>query len=459
MNWPPISEKEGIYTISELTAEIRTVLEESFAAFWVQGEISNFTVPKSGHYYFTLKDAGAQLRAVCFRGMQNRIMFQPRNGMEVLAHGRISVYEPRGEYQLIIMEMVDVGQGKLQLAFEQLKDKLKREGLFDGAHKKPLPLLPKRVGVVTSSTGAAIRDIIHVLRRRNSSVQVLLFPVKVQGEGAAEEIARGIESLNDYGGLDVIIVGRGGGSLEDLWAFNEEIVARSIHASRIPVISAVGHEVDFTIADFVADVRAPTPSAAAELVSAAAEELTAKVRNMTRALFTHWSRYFSDRRHRLQILRMSRGFTALSHRIATLIQKVDEQPMRMHYRIRQALTADEKLVALLSRRLSLVSPLPRARDQRYQFEKAHQLLCRALQDYLRGRRNGLHILTERLAGLNPRQVLARGYAVCMDEEGRLVHDAVAVTAGRRVAVRLHRGSLDCRVEESHPAGMDRRADE
>ena len=255
-----------VYSVSELTQRLKGLLETQFPDVWVAGEISNLRPATSGHLYFTLKDSNAQLRAVCFRSQARYLKFKPRDGVSVIARGRLSVYEARGEYQLLVELLEPAGLGALQLAFEQLKAKLAAEGLFDTARKKPLPVLPRTVGIVTSPSGAVIRDILRVLRRRYRNMNALLYPVRVQGEGAAQEIVQAIEHLNRRGGVDVMILARGGGSLEDLWAFNEEDVARAIAASRIPIISGVGHESDFTIADFVADLRAPTPSAAAELV-------------------------------------------------------------------------------------------------------------------------------------------------------------------------------------------------
>jgi exodeoxyribonuclease VII large subunit len=268
-------------TVSELTARVKILVEGAFAEVWVEGEVSNFRRHSSGHWYFTLKDEGAMLRCASFR-MQNRLIrFTPEDGLTIRAHGRLSLYEARGEYQLIAEYMEPVGVGALQLAFEQLKRRLAAEGLFDIERKRPLPALPRRIGVVTSPTGAAVRDILRILKRRNEAVSILIAPVRVQGDGAATEIAEAIELLNERDDVDVIIVGRGGGSVEDLWCFNEECVARAIFYSRVPVISAVGHETDFTIADFVADLRASTPSAAAEMVASARDELSAKVAGLT----------------------------------------------------------------------------------------------------------------------------------------------------------------------------------
>jgi len=271
--------KEGtyIYKVSELTSGIKAVLEDTFSDVWVEGEVSNFVAHSSGHFYFTLKDERSELRCVFFKNNNEGLKFEIKDGIYIICFGRIGVYEKRGQYQLYVSQVEPKGLGSLQLAFEQLKERLYKEGLFDPAHKKPIPLLPQRIGIVTSPTGAAIRDMLHVLEKRFANVEVIINPVKVQGEGAKEEIARAIEEFNLLKNVDVIIVGRGGGSLEDLWAFNEEIVARAIYNSSIPVISAVGHEIDWTISDFVADVRAATPSVAAELVIARKSELVEKL--------------------------------------------------------------------------------------------------------------------------------------------------------------------------------------
>jgi len=271
--------KRRVYKVAELTKNIRRVLEKDFSSLWVEGEISNFTLHSSGHMYFSLKDESSVMSAVMFRGSNKDLKFQVKDGMQVVCFGRIGVYEKRGQYQLYVDKMEPKGVGALQLAFEQLKAKLYKEGLFDKERKKPIPFLPTRIGVVTSPTGAAIRDILNVARRRFSNVEIILNPVKVQGTGAKEEIVKAIELFNTMGDIDVMIVGRGGGSIEDLWAFNEEVVARAISRSKIPIISAVGHEIDWTISDFVADMRVPTPSAAAERVFPRKEELMTRIGN------------------------------------------------------------------------------------------------------------------------------------------------------------------------------------
>src|SRR6185369_15770810 len=299
--------EKTILTVPRLTALLRGVLEENFEQVWVEGEVSNLSQPTSGHIYFTLKDPGAQLRCVMFKSSARNLKFRLTNGMGLIARGRISVYDQRGEYQLMCEYLEPAGVGALQLAFMQLKERLAKEGLFDESHKRPLPAFPRRVGVITSSTGAAIHDILNVLKRRFASLEILLYPVRVQGEGAAVEIARVIDEMNRLGLADVLIVGRGGGSLEDLWAFNEEVVARAVHRSKLPVISAVGHETDWTICDFAADLRAPTPSAAAELVIASAEELRGKVEALS---------------HRLRLL--------MEHRLAALEARLESMRRALH---------------------------------------------------------------------------------------------------------------------------------
>lgn len=305
----PVERSPKIFTVSELTRNIRTLLEGQFPEAWVSGEVSNFRPHSSGHFYFSLKDDKAYLNAVMFRGANSKLAFKMEDGLEVICHGRISVYEARGQYQIVVDHIEPKGIGALQLAFEQLKKKLQAEGLFDPARKKSLPFLPRKIGVVTSPTGAAIRDILNILGRRFPSVDLLLVPVPVQGEGAAEAIAQAIRLLNEREDMDVMIVGRGGGSTEDLWAFNEEIVARAIFASKIPIVSAVGHEIDFTIADFVADVRAPTPSAAAELVVPNRSDLLSQVSKLKRRLFQgvqqdfpNWFQRVDDWRSRLEFV-------------------------------------------------------------------------------------------------------------------------------------------------------------
>ncbi len=361
-----------IFSVTEITQEIRLLLEGRFSEIWIEGEISNFRVASSGHFYFSLKDSRSQIRMVMFRGANLQLRFKPENGLSVLCYGNLSLYEPRGEYQIVVEHMEPKGIGALQLAFEQLKKKLEAEGLFSPQRKRPIPFLPRKIGMVTSRTGAVIRDMIHVLTRRFPNIQILLYPVLVQGDGAAQKIAEGIETLNDLNqrellGIDVLIVGRGGGSVEDLWAFNEEVVARAIEASAIPVISAVGHETDFTIADFVADLRAPTPSAAAELAVPVREELfhtlekqrhclyqavEQKIEN-ERLLLKQWEGYFQDPGRRLTEVALH--LDHLREKIISLSWHQMETDREGVRRWKQHLEALSPL-AILERGYSLVMP-------------------------------------------------------------------------------------------------------
>jgi exodeoxyribonuclease VII large subunit len=392
-----------IYSVSELTAELKILIEGTFTGVWVEGEISNFKHHTSGHMYFTLKDDRGQLRAVMFRGSNRGLQFRPEDGLAVVVFGNVTIYEPRGEYQVYVESMEPKGLGALQLAFEQLKTRLEAEGLFDPARKRPIPLLPEKIGLVTSPSGAAIRDILQIIHRRFANVKILILPVRVQGEGAASEIVEGLEVLNKREDLDVIIVARGGGSIEDLWAFNEEPVARAIYASQAPVISAVGHETDFTIADFVADVRAPTPSAAAEMVIA---------------------------------------------RKAELIQRVDDFVSRLVSYIRSRVEKNGERVRSLDRHLRLLSPLERIKRQRERLRDEVLALQSTMSHRLALWRGELRTAAARLDSLSPLAILARGYSVCrLLPDLSIVTRAASVAEGERVEVLLAQGGLICRVEE------------
>ena len=431
-----------IFSISELSREIKDLLERQYSDVWVAGEVSNFRPAASGHLYFTLKDATAQLRAVCFRNQARYLKFKPQDGIAVIARGHLSVYEARGEYQLYVEYLEPAGLGALQLAFEQLKQKLAAEGLFETARKKPLPVLPRTIGVVTSPTGAVIRDILRVLRRRFRNMSVLLYPVKVQGEGAAEEIVEGVTFFNREQNVEVIIVARGGGSLEDLWAFNEEVVARAIAASGIPVISAVGHETDFTIADFVADLRAPTPSAAAELVVHRKQDFIAELENRARHMAQMIRLQLSEARQRLTELRMHHAFQTVATRIAERAQQVDDGvaslDRSMRSRLNEArqewLRASAGVVRYDFRRLLGLKRA--ALDDRWgRFDSAFRRFLTERQTRLA---HGEAILKER----NPLGLLQRGYSVTRDAAGKIVRDAEAVALGSDISIRLARGELE-----------------
>ncbi len=398
-------------TVSQLTNSIRIALESRFASVWVEGEISNFKSHSSGHWYFTLKDSNAQLRAKCFRSTNTRIRFRPTDGLHVRARGKLSLYAPRGEYELVVDALDPVGAGALRIAFEQLRDRLKAEGLFAQELKRPLPVLPRRVGIVTSPTGAAIRDILNVISRRTRTVHVLFSPARVQGDLAGPEIARAIQFINQYheralaegrtGDLvDVLIVGRGGGSTEDLWAFNQEEVARAIRKSVIPVISAVGHETDFTIADFVADFRAATPSAAAEIVAAREDQICSALDNLGRQLVRLTRYQVVNLRARVQEQALSHAFNEVKSRLTTARRRYELASSACHASIDEKLQDGRERLALAAASLDALSPLG---------------------------------------------VLQRGYAIAQDASGKLVRDAAVVRAGDEVSVRLAKGKLNTRV--------------
>jgi len=397
--------EEKVWSVGALTLRIKEVLEKGFPPLWVEGEISNFTHHSSGHMYFSLKDDRAQLRAVFFRGQNRHLRFRPEDGLQVRAFGEITVYERSGQYQILVRRLLPVGTGELELAFRQLKERLEKEGLFRRERKKPLPLFPRRIGVITSPTGAAIHDIIRVLEER-FPVELLLYPVRVQGEGAAEEIARAVARMNQAGGVDLLIVGRGGGSLEDLWAFNEEVVARAIAASDLPVVSAVGHEVDVTISDLVADLRAATPSAAAELVTPEREEMEVLFERQRRTIAARTEAVLRLWRERLLRFRESRALARPEAIVREEAQRTDD----------------------LARRLSLAF--------RHRGERLSETV-RALSGSLRA--------------LDPLAVLERGYCVCrVGGEGPALTDASGVEPGVLLRLQFRRGEVDARAEEVRP---------
>ncbi len=352
-----LKEEKRIFTVSELTEDIKILLENTFPEVWVEGEVSNFSLSSAGHMYFNFKDAKSSLRCVFFRGANNGLKFSLKDGLQCVAFGRVNVYAPSGQYQLNIQRIEPKGAGALQLAFEQLKEKLAKEGLFDQSHKRPLPALPLRVGVVTSPSGAAIRDILNILRRRAPFVKIILNPVKVQGEGSGKEIAQAIEEFNEYNEVDVLIVGRGGGSIEDLWAFNEEVTVRAIYNSRLPVISAVGHEVDWTIADFVSDLRAPTPSAAAELVVRRKDDLVQELEHcFVRAHSALENKIGALSR---ELLRLKNAYVLKYplNFIQVYLQKIDELNHRLVQRSGHILEVAGHRFAHLTEKLEVLSPL------------------------------------------------------------------------------------------------------
>ncbi|HUJ80147.1 MAG TPA: exodeoxyribonuclease VII large subunit [Nitrospiria bacterium] len=443
----PAPHGRRIFTVSELTALVKAHLETTFSDVWVEGEVSNLRCPPSGHLYFSLKDRTGQLRAVCFRSGGRRLKFVPVDGRAVLAKGHLTVYEPRGDYQLIVDYLEPVGLGALQAAFEQLKERLAAEGLFDAARKRPLPALPRRVGIVTSPTGAVIRDMLTVLARRFANLHVVINPTPVQGEGAAARIAEAIDELNALGLADVIIVGRGGGSLEDLWAFNEEAVARAIARSKAPVISAVGHETDVTIADFVADLRAPTPSAAAELVVKTKTELIGRVDHLHQELVRACRLAIERRRDHVRHER--RALIDPQRAIEAAIQRADELGERLRNVLPRALQRRWERAAGLLQQCRARSPLELIRSMLQRLGQSRERLGRGMrhQDHLR-RVRVEHRLAQ-LRTLSPLAILSRGYSVARRlSDGRILRSAEGVTPGERVVVLLHEGELRTSVEEA-----------
>src|SRR5579863_4361718 len=443
--------EKHVWRVSELTLRLCDVLENEFPDVWVQGEISNFCAAQSGHLYFTLKDEKAQIRCVCFRDQVRGLRFRPEDGLKVTVRGGVSVYEARGEYQIYVSHIEPMGLGALQLAFEQLTKKLQAEGLFAAERKKPLPALPRRIGIVSSPQGAAIRDIIRVLRRRFPNLHVMLFPVKVQGDGAAEEIVRAIRHFNRIDGIDVMIVARGGGSLEDLWAFNEEIVARAIAASEIPVITGIGHEIDFTIADFVADLRAPTPSAAAEIVVQSRQEFERHIAAHYSDLVKQMRYLLSERRHRVRDLQSHRGFRQLEVLVRRRHQQLDELSSSLGVVLRLRLATARQRMTRAGTRISSFDLRARAAVLRRRIEQRSEGLRAAVDRALISKRHRYEKLKLQLEERSPLQLLQRGYAIAYDASGKVLRSVDQVALGEDITVRLAKGLLDANVRRKREA--------
>jgi len=421
-----------VYTVTELTRLIRMALERQFGEVWLEGEISNLRQPASGHYYFTLKDESAQINAVLFRGDQQGLKFQLRDGLMVRAIGEISVYERGGQYQIIVRRVEEAGQGGLQAKFEALKRKLQQEGLFAQERKRPLPMVPLRLGIVTSPSGAAIRDMLKILFSREAKLQVLVAPTRVQGEGAAEEIAAALDLLNTLGGVDLVILGRGGGSLEDLWCFNEEVVARAIARSRVPVISAVGHEIDYTISDFVADVRAPTPTAAAELVLARKEAFEEALAEHGQRLGRALREAMLEARNRLLRLARRHAVQAPARLIRQHVQRLENWRQRM----RHAISAQ-------------------VRNSQQRLDDAALKMLHASRMRLQFTAHRLGHLEGQLSALNPLNVLRRGYSVTSDAEGHIIRSIKSMRLGQRLLTRLSDGMVESEARQLQPDDQQR----
>lgn len=433
------SQTTSIFTVSRLNQTVRLLLEQEMGQVWISGEISNFTQPSSGHWYFTLKDDAAQVRCAMFRNSNRRVTFRPQHGQQVLVRANITLYEPRGDYQIIVESMQPAGEGLLQQKYEQLKAKLQAEGLFDQQYKQSLPSPAHCVGVITSKTGAALHDILHVLKRRDPSLPVIIYPTAVQGDDAPGQIVRAIELANARGECDVLIVGRGGGSLEDLWSFNDERVARAIFASRIPVVSAVGHETDVTIADFVGDLRAPTPSAAAEMVSRNQQELLRQLQNGQQRLemamdyfLANRTRRFTQIHHRLQQqhpqLRLARQQTALERLQKRMSFALDNQ-------LKRAVSRQQRVV----QRLNLQNPQSRIHRTQTRIQQLEYRLAENLRTQLSATRERFGNAVTHLEAVSPLSTLARGYSVTTAADGAVLKQVKQVKAGDTLTTRLGDG--------------------
>lgn len=443
----PTTPARDIYTVSRLNREAKALLESSFPALWVEGEISNLSRPASGHMYFSLKDAGTQVRCALFRGNRRLLTAEPRDGLHVLARARVSLYEGRGDFQLIVEYLEEAGEGALRRAFEILKQRLAQEGLFDPARKKPLPRLPRRIGLITSPSGAVLHDIVTTLRRRFPAIGLRLYPVPVQGAGAAEKIAAAIRLAGERKDCDVLILARGGGSLEDLWAFNEEVVARALVACPLPVIAAIGHETDFTIADFVADTRAPTPTAAAEMLSP-------DWREWFSALGQYAQRLEQLLRDRLQLAGQHTDW--LSARLIHPRQRIElfrQQLQSLSLRLQLVQTSQRQVTRVrlmeLSARLHRRSPIPRLQTLQQQHRHLHQRLQGGMRHVLASGDARLRHMAQTLHTLSPLATLDRGYAIVRQDNNTVIREARSVTRGERIRAQLAHGWLNCRVEDVH----------
>ena len=435
-----------VYTVSRLNREVRVLLERGFGSLWLEAEISNLAKPSSGHWYFSLKDAGAQVRCAMFRQRNLLCTFAPRDGQKVLVRARIGLYEPRGEYQLIIDHMEDAGRGALQRQFEELRARLQQEGLFDSGRKRALPRLPRRIGIVTSPTGAAVRDILHVLARRFPAVPVLIYPVPVQGSQAAGDIAAALALAGRRAECDVLILARGGGSLEDLWAFNDERLAHAIVNSPIPIITGVGHEVDFTIADFAADVRAPTPSAAAELVVPDAVVWLQMFARGGSRLERSMRRRLVSSHERLGWLTRRAALVSPVAALAQQAQRLDELEYAMSRALQRQLQGLRQRLEWLTRRTGLVTPATRLAQQAARLENARQRLNGAWRQAVSVRREKLLPLVRTLHAVSPLATLERGYAIVSTSDGHILRNAADAQPGSLIEARLRVGRLRAKVE-------------
>ena len=440
-----IKSQRRIHTVSELTAKVKALLEDNFPFIWICGEISNFRVPASGHYYFTLKDEKAQINTVMFRSQNRNLKFEPEDGMSITGLGRISLYEPRGTYQIILEYIEPEGTGAIQLAFEQLKARLSAEGLFDEKHKKPLPFLPRKISIITSPTGAVVHDILKIINRRFSNIHIEIIPVKVQGDGAESEIVSGLDMINARSDSDVAILSRGGGSLEDLHAFNSEDVARAIFSSKIPIISAVGHETDFSIADFVADLRAPTPSAAAELAVPLKIDLSRRVAELTTTLTVRFSRYIEH----LQTFanEISNRLIDPNKRVEDLRLRTDDLLARLIRTFKNSIVQHKERLGWRFDRLNTHNPLIHMRKAHEKLEQIHNNMLTYQKICLNNKQSFLRELNARLNALSPNAILSRGYSITRTIPDQVVvRDPQQVNIEQDLEIMVAKGSLICRVK-------------
>jgi len=435
-----------IYTISRLNREVRRVLEDVFPTIWVQGEISNLAKPASGHLYFTLKDKMAQVRCAMFKNRQSGLRFDPENGMQVMARANIGLYEGRGEYQLIIESLEPAGTGALQIAFEALKQKLSSEGLFAEEHKKLLPLFPETIGIITSATGAAIQDILSILNRRYPYGKVIIYPVPVQGEGAAIKIVKAIKLAEQRKECDVLILSRGGGSLEDQWSFNEEIVARAIYETVTPIVSGVGHEIDFTIADFVADQRAPTPSAAAELVSPDVKETVVTLKQHEEHLIRYQNQTIHNLRRHIELLSLQVPHP--KQRLIELMQRTDEFSIRLRHQIKNELSNNKITLSTWANKISELNPVHQVSQQLEKVKHIRSRLKQSIKLIIDRSKNDISRLDHMLNTVSPISTLERGYAIVTDiKSSTVVTNADNLNAGDKLRIRLSAAEIDSTIDK------------
>ena len=447
-----------IYTVTKLNTDVRRLLESHYGQVWLVGEISNFSAPASGHWYFTLKDDQAQVRCAMFRQANSRVqslMGRVGNGQQVLVRAKLGLYEPRGDYQLIVEHLEDAGVGLLQQQFDQLKARLQQEGLFESAHKQPLPTHIRRIGVVTSATGAALHDVLSVLQRRDPAIEVVVYPAQVQGESAPAQLISALNTANRRHEVDVILLTRGGGSLEDLWSFNDETLARVVFTSRLPVVCAVGHEVDFSICDFVADVRAATPSAAAELLSRDHSHLRVQHQQLAQRLWRAWQHHLRHHQHAVALLQHRLAPLHPAQQLTTQSQRWDELQRRLTHTIRRQLATENQRLQQTQLRLRQVHPQRQLAQANLDSGQLRTRLARAMQQRLATLRQTMAGQLHALQLVSPLQTLSRGYSITQDEQGTVIKDSSAVSPGTRLVTRVANGCIESQVTGVHPENGDK----